>query len=833
MIDLRNVKKVYKSKRGTDTTALDNINFKIGNTGMIFILGKSGSGKSTILNILGGLDDPTSGEVIVNGKDITKFKHKEYDAYRNTYIGFVFQEFNVLEQYNVYSNIELALKLQDLENNKNTIDDILKKLGIEDLGTRKINELSGGQKQRVAIARALVKNPKIILADEPTGNLDQASGAQIFEILKNISKTKPVIIVSHDVEAAKKYADRIIGIEDGNIIVDTNPIVDEVENTLELKKSKLPFSYALKMAISSLKAKPFKLLMTILLTALSLIFTAIAVNCAIFNKSMFISNTMKDNNNYAYTVYKSEFNGNEFVNTIPLDDSDIINIEKLTDSNANIVYSLYDNSNNLEFIFGENNNESRYFNFNIGHINFVELKDNIPYELIGKSPAKPNEIVVHKYFADYIIKFGVIDLDDKLYFPKDYNDIISSKHKLKLGDNSVIITGIIDDDDSLFEEAKETGKFKNRELENYFSFNYVDLSSTIYVNGFVEKAILGYDKNSLINYSYISDNNGNVIRPPLISALNSNVDIITKDEIKTINSLEKSEVILSIDSLKKLDNTFDTKFNDYIKNYTGEVIYDELLKEYIIKYINEYSSKLKIYLSISPKDYEYSDVIENYYNIPLKIVGISTSDNNYISYEYIDEYQPKSKKIYSALIFDKDIKHIQKSFDKLKFLHATLKDIVGTYYTYSTTNFTDLSNIIGYYDALSIYILIISLVFVFFTLLLFSNFIAVSISYCKKEIGILRALGTTNKDITKIFCYESIIIGLVAWILSTIGWNVVCDILNNSLFGNMYYTLNGIVKHPLVPTITCMFTILIALLITAVSTSRTSKIKPIDAILNK
>ena len=125
------------------------------------------------------------------------------------------------------------------------------------------------------------------------------------------------------------------------------------------------------------------------------------------------------------------------------------------------------------------------------------------------------------------------------------------------------------------------------------------------------------------------------------------------------------------------------------------------------------------------------------------------------------------------------------------------------------------------------------MVFVFFTLLLFSNFIAVSISYCKKEIGILRALGTTNKDITKIFCYESIIIGLVAWILSTIGWNVVCDILNNSLFGNMYYTLNGIVKHPLVPTITCMFTILIALLITAVSTSRTSKIKPIDAILNK
>ena len=183
MVELKKVRKVYHSKKGPDTEALHNINVTMGNRGLVFIVGKSGSGKSTLLNLLGGLDLPTEGNIIVDKKDLTKLNPRQMDAYRNSCVGFIFQEFYTLEEYNVYENIELALKLQRKKYELNEIDQLLEKLGIAGLGKRKINELSGGQKQRVAIARALIKDPYMILADGPTGNLDEESSEQIFNIL--------------------------------------------------------------------------------------------------------------------------------------------------------------------------------------------------------------------------------------------------------------------------------------------------------------------------------------------------------------------------------------------------------------------------------------------------------------------------------------------------------------------------------------------------------------------------------------------------------------------------------------------------------------------------
>ena len=296
MIEFKNVSKTYKTKKGVETKALNNINLKIGNVGLVFIVGKSGSGKSTMLNILGGLDNITSGELLINNQNISKFKNKEYDSYRNAYIGFIFQEFNILEEYSVYENIELALRLQNQKPQKDEVENLLNRLGLKDLEQRKPNELSGGQKQRVAIARALIKNPQIILADEPTGNLDQTNGKQIFDLLKEISKEKLVIVVSHDIESANKYADRIIELKDGNIIKDTNPEIEEKEEKLNLKKSKLPFSYSIKLALKSLTIKPLKLLMTCILTAMALIFMGFTVNCLIFDKVDLMTNTMKENN---------------------------------------------------------------------------------------------------------------------------------------------------------------------------------------------------------------------------------------------------------------------------------------------------------------------------------------------------------------------------------------------------------------------------------------------------------------------------------------------------------------------------------------------------------
>ena len=203
MIELKNVSKTYKSKKATNTTALNNISIKFPEKGLVFILGKSGSGKSTLLNVIGGLDKYDDGEVIINGKSTKDFKEKDFDAYRNTYMGFIFQEYYLLENYSIEQNIKLPLELQHKKVTEQAIKDALKQVDLEDISKRKTNELSGGQKQRVAIARALIKNPEIILADEPTGNLDTETGEQIWKILKNLSKDKLVIVVSHDDESAE------------------------------------------------------------------------------------------------------------------------------------------------------------------------------------------------------------------------------------------------------------------------------------------------------------------------------------------------------------------------------------------------------------------------------------------------------------------------------------------------------------------------------------------------------------------------------------------------------------------------------------------------------
>lgn len=210
MLEIKHLSKVYKSKQN-EVRALDDISLKLQDKGMVFILGKSGSGKSTLLNVLGGLDSFDQGEILIGGKSSKEFSQSDFDSYRNTFIGFIFQEYNVMENFSVKENIALALQLQGKKADTKSINAILEEVDLQNLGDRKPNELSGGQLQRVAIARALIKQPEIIMADEPTGALDSRTGRQVFDTLKKLSKDKLVLIVSHDKEFAKQYADRIIG----------------------------------------------------------------------------------------------------------------------------------------------------------------------------------------------------------------------------------------------------------------------------------------------------------------------------------------------------------------------------------------------------------------------------------------------------------------------------------------------------------------------------------------------------------------------------------------------------------------------------------------------
>ena len=220
MISVKNLTKVYKTKRG-DIYALNNVSFTLPETGMVFIVGKSGSGKSTLLNMISGLDKFTSGEIIAGGNSLEKMSMGAREKYLSSYIGYVFQDYRLIEDFTVRQNVALAADISDSDRSP---DELLSLVGLEGYENRLPKELSGGQKQRVAIARALVKKPKVILADEPTGNLDQNTTKEILKLLKSISKDTLVLIVSHNLRDADEYADRVIELSDGKVVKDKSRV---------------------------------------------------------------------------------------------------------------------------------------------------------------------------------------------------------------------------------------------------------------------------------------------------------------------------------------------------------------------------------------------------------------------------------------------------------------------------------------------------------------------------------------------------------------------------------------------------------------------------------
>lgn len=219
MIKITSLCKVYRAKYGRKGYALTNVNLDLPDTGLVFVLGKSGSGKSTLLNLIGGLDKITYGQIEVNGNDISRLSERQMCDYRNTHIGFIFQDYHLIEELTIYENIATALHLRRIKD-KGRVSEALARVGLAGYERRHPSELSGGERQRVAIARAIVKDPKVILADEPTGNLDPNTASSIIALLQSLSRDRLIMVVSHNLREAKTYADRIIELSDGQVCGD-------------------------------------------------------------------------------------------------------------------------------------------------------------------------------------------------------------------------------------------------------------------------------------------------------------------------------------------------------------------------------------------------------------------------------------------------------------------------------------------------------------------------------------------------------------------------------------------------------------------------------------
>lgn len=266
MLQLQHISKVYHTGN-QEFHALKDISIRFRESEFVSILGQSGSGKTTLLNIIGGLDQYTSGDLLIQGKSTKQFKDRDWDSYRNHTIGFVFQSYNLIGHQTALSNVEIAMTLSGVskaERKKRAIE-ALERVGLKDHLYKKPSQMSGGQMQRIAIARALVNDPKVVLADEPTGALDSETSVQIMDLLKDIAKERLVIMVTHNPELAQKYSTRIVQVLDGNILSDSNPCEPTEETKqvdIQFTKTKMSFITALVLSFNNLLTKKGRTLLT-------------------------------------------------------------------------------------------------------------------------------------------------------------------------------------------------------------------------------------------------------------------------------------------------------------------------------------------------------------------------------------------------------------------------------------------------------------------------------------------------------------------------------------------------------------------------------------------
>lgn len=505
MIKLIDVCKSYAVKGAPTVKALDHVSIEFGEKGLVFILGKSGSGKSTLLNCIGGLDRIDSGEIIIKGKSSKNFSQSEFDSYRNTYLGFIFQEYNILNEFTVGQNIALAFQLQGKKATPKEVDDILKEVDLEGLSKRKPNELSGGQKQRVAIARALIKNPEVILADEPTGALDSVTGRSVFDTLKKLSKTHLVIVVSHDRDFAELYGDRVVELKDGKLISDISKhqvdpkqissgvtvvggktisiaegyslsekdlkLINEyikgnkgstiismdeksnenfrtlmktdkegkqdvfsdtadedigskqyTEGDFKLIKSRLPFKNSLKMAWTSMKVKPIKLFMTMLLSVVALTLFGLSDTLAGYDKIGAYANSIVDSGATSIAWKKARgTSSGDYVSYSQeqMKEEDVSALSERFGAEYQGVYSYGNSSISYSFfsLFNNTNIGSNSSNYGTYNSNFSGLCGYVGVDetslaksklslSAGRLPTEDNEVAISLYELGFFKKYG-------------------------------------------------------------------------------------------------------------------------------------------------------------------------------------------------------------------------------------------------------------------------------------------------------------------------------------------------------------------------------------------------------------------------------------------
>ena len=426
MIEIKGISKIYK-RAGNETKALDGIDLQFEDKGVVFVLGQSGSGKTTLLNLIGALDEASDGTIVVNGVDIKNCSNIEKNKYRNQQLGFVFQNSQMIEYLNVLENVTMPLNLTKLSNKekKERGIDLLKELGVYEIRNKKVNQISGGQKQRVAIARSLINNPDIILADEPTGALDSDNSKVVMDIFSKIGKNRLVIIVSHNEELARQYANRIIKLHDGKIIEDSkNNIINEnVDKEPEKSFKRFSLLSSFRLAVKSLYNKKFRTIFTILALMIGVISTGLVI---------LISNSMN-----SYSVYAQR----QALINYPITLSS--NVREATISKDAEKYPQYPSDDTIKVI---NVYGSYYKHINVFSNEYLEYLNNMPNELyqiidygstlnINMISYTPSKGYQYLGASSYIVMIN----DSSIYLSEEYDLLYGDHYPSSMNELALVV----------------------------------------------------------------------------------------------------------------------------------------------------------------------------------------------------------------------------------------------------------------------------------------------------------------------------------------------------------------------------------------------------------
>ena len=857
MLRCENIIKDYPTSEEV-VHALKGVSLSFRNNEFVSILGQSGCGKTTFLNIIGGLDHYTSGDLIINGKSTRNYKDKDWDTYRNHKIGFVFQSYNLITHQSVLSNVELALTLSGVgkEERKKRAIEALTKVGLNDQIYKKPTQLSGGQMQRVAIARAIVNNPDIILADEPTGALDSSTSIQIMEILKEISKDKLVIMVTHNPELAQKYSSRIIRLSDGEVISDSNPYneFEELNNSQIDKKTSMSFKTALSLSLNNLMTKKARTILVSFAGSIGII--GIALILSLSNGVQSYIDSVESDTMTAYpiqiqsttmdmTSMMEAMAGKEESSNEKRDDNQVYTRSFVNDVLESIASSKQNNLEELKkYIESEQGKElrenTRAIEYSYG-LNLNVYNEDTDSGLIQVSPNGLIDKLGMSDMVDLRSQFmaGTSDANEVWLQLPDSNTLKESEFELLEGSwpqnyNEVVIG--VDSDNNITDYALYSLGLLNQD-EVVDSYNKILQGDSNEIETTENKKSYSYEE--LMNSKFKL-----VFNCDLFEKVNGIWIDQSDNEDYIKNVVKNAQEVKVVGIIRQKDNTMSSGMlgGIYYSSKMSDYVIEQCENSQIVKEQKE-NKDINIFTGNSFKSNEKLDFSSLTPQQQMQFASMSQEEMMAYMQTYNDNmnasYESNLKKMGVVnLDSPSQISLYAKDFDSKEALADCIEDYNDLQEENGNSN-----NVISYSDMVGMMISSVSSVvnmisyvligFVSISLVVSSIMIGIityiSVLERTKEIGILRSIGASKKDVSRVFNAETFIIGLTSGCMG-----ILITILLNIPISTIVASKTGVEHIAKLPWQGAIILILISLVLTLIAglipSKYASKKDPVEAL---